>query len=146
MVFSATKSFVIDDLFETQQHLVGINRFDQVIGDLAADGIIHQVLRFIFGDHHHRDLLIDLFYFGQCFQTGNTRHGFIEQYNIERVIFHKIHRIKPIGKCMLLRTPYSVKTVFEIVNFQFHRRPKVFFLMACIVVYIVSKIVSWFYN
>jgi hypothetical protein len=66
--------FIVDDLFQAEQDLVGVDGFDQVIGDLAADGVVHEVLRLILGDQHDGRLLVVLFDLGQGFQTGDTRH------------------------------------------------------------------------
>ena len=44
----------VDILFDRQQHLVRIDRFDQVIGDFRAYRLIHDILLLAFGDHDHR--------------------------------------------------------------------------------------------
>ena len=46
----------MDVLLQRQQNLVGIHGFDQVVGNLLSDSLVHNVLLFTLGHHHHRQL------------------------------------------------------------------------------------------
>jgi hypothetical protein len=45
---------LVDVFLQGQQHLHGIDRFDQVVGNFMTNGLVHDVFFLAFGDHYHR--------------------------------------------------------------------------------------------
>ena len=43
----------LDMLLEAKQYLVGVDRFDEVVGNLLTYGLLHYILLFALGNHHH---------------------------------------------------------------------------------------------
>ena len=94
--FFRNEPFIVDDFFEGKQYLIGFHRFDQVVTDLRADGFIHQILFFIFGDEHHRNIFDD-FQPRKRFQSGNAGHTFIQKNYVVVVLFYFVQCIMTVG-------------------------------------------------
>ena len=44
---------LMDILFQGEQYLVRVDGLDEVVGNLGADGLVHDVLLLALGHHHH---------------------------------------------------------------------------------------------
>jgi len=64
----------MDILLERKQNLIGIDGLDEIVGYLLSDGLLHNVLLFALGNHHHRYRRVNLLEFSQGFQTAYSRH------------------------------------------------------------------------
>ena len=97
---------VVDDLLETGQDLVRVHRFDQIVADLCADGLVHQVLRLILGDHDDRDMRVLLLDAGEGLQPRHAGHRLVQQNHIDRLRaqeFQGIGTVREHGDCIALR-------------------------------------------
>ncbi len=73
---------LVDVLLDREQHLIGVHGLDEVVGDLRADGLVHDVLLLALG--HHDDgrggaHLLDL---GERFESRHAGHHFVEDYQV----------------------------------------------------------------
>ncbi len=101
----------IDMLLEGEQDLVRVHGLDQVIADLAADRILHDVFLLALGDHHHGRLRGKGFDLGERFETGEAGHVLIEQYGAVLLPLHLLHRVDAVvhgihGVAFLLQEQY----------------------------------------
>ena len=65
-------------LLDRQQHLVGVDRLDEVVGDLRPHGLVHDVLLLALGDHddgRRRARLLDA---GQRLEPRHAGHHLVE--------------------------------------------------------------------
>ena len=76
---------LLDVLLERQQNLCGIDWLDEVVGNLRADCLLHDVLLFTLRHHHHRRSRQQFLYAGQCLEAAQTRHVLVEQDEVERL-------------------------------------------------------------
>ena len=72
------KLLLMDILLDRQQHLIGVDGFDQIVGDLRSDGLVHNILLLALGDHNHRRGWANLLDAGQGFESGNAGHHLVE--------------------------------------------------------------------
>ena len=72
------KLLLMDILLDRQQYLIGIYGFDEVVGNLRADGLIHNILLLALGNHNHRRSGSNLFDSRQCFESRNAGHHLVE--------------------------------------------------------------------
>ena len=70
---------LVDVLLQGQQYLSGIDRFDKVVGNLTANGLIHNVLLFALGNHNHRNCGKNFLNAGKRFQAIDTRHVLVKK-------------------------------------------------------------------
>ena len=68
----------MDVLLDREQHLVWIHGFDEVVGDLRPDGLVHDVLLLALGDHDDRSSGAYLLDFRQGFESCHTRHHLVQ--------------------------------------------------------------------
>ena len=73
-----------------------MNRFDQIIGNIAANRFFHDVLLLAFGDHHNRHVRTLLFDPRQGVKTRNSGHIFIQKDDIKLLFIALIDRRRPI--------------------------------------------------
>ena len=100
--------FLIDILFDGKQYLLWVYRFYKVIGHLRANGFVHDSFFFAFGNHYHRNNVVDLLNTRQRFEPSIARHIFIEENNVELIFTNKVDGIAAIGCCV-----YFIVLVFE---------------------------------
>ncbi len=74
-----TISWLMDMFLEAKQYLTRVNGFDQVIGYLLADRLLHDMFLFGLGDHHYRHFRMQTFDLLQRLQTRHTRHVLIQE-------------------------------------------------------------------
>ena len=86
----------MDILLNREQHLIGIYGFDDVVSNLRADGLIHQML--LLALCHHNDGRGGAHILNQrkCLQTGHTGHHLVEDDKVVRVRAHHIDGIVAI--------------------------------------------------
>ena len=68
----------VDVLLDRKQHLVGVHRLDEVVGDLRADGLVHDVLLLALGDHDDRGCGADLLDLGERLESRHAGHHLVE--------------------------------------------------------------------
>ena len=73
----------VDVLLQCQQDLVGIHGLDQIVGNLLADSLVHDVLFLTLGHHHHGQGRVLFFDALKGLQSAETGHLLVEQYQVE---------------------------------------------------------------
>ena len=76
----------VDVLLQRQQYLIGVDRLDQVVGNLLSDGLIHDVLLLTLRHHHHRQLRSQFLDALQGFQSREAGHHLVEQHQVETTL------------------------------------------------------------
>jgi antitoxin (DNA-binding transcriptional repressor) of toxin-antitoxin stability system len=84
---------LVQVFFNGKQQLIGVNGLNQVIGYLMTDRLIHHILFFALGNHHHRQRWADVTNGSQRLQPRKSGHIFIEKDNIERLFMAGIDSI-----------------------------------------------------
>ena len=84
--FLCHQRLAVQILFDRKQNLHRVNRFNQIVGNFATDGLIHDIFLLAFGDHNHRHIRLADFDFAQCFQPADARHVFVENNEAERLL------------------------------------------------------------
>ncbi len=77
---------LLDVLLERQQDLCGVDGLDEVVGNLGADGLFHDVLLLALRDHHDGcggQQFLDAV---QCLQSAQSGHVLVEQDEVERLL------------------------------------------------------------
>ncbi len=82
--------------FNGQEYLVGVYRLYEIICDLAADSLIHDVLLFALGDHYHRQMGLSLLDERQSLKSGVARHVLIKNHQIEVLAVSQRKRVAAI--------------------------------------------------
>ena len=87
---------LVDVLLDRQQYLVGVDGLDDVVGDLRADRLVHDVLLLALG--HHDDgrggaYLLDL---GKGFQSGHAGHHLVEDDQVVAAFGGHVDRVVPV--------------------------------------------------
>ena len=62
-----------------EEDLVGVDRFDKVIRDLAAEGFVHDVFLLALGDHYHWQLGSQSLDLSEGVESTDSRHVFIKE-------------------------------------------------------------------
>ena len=65
-------------LLDREQHLIGVDGFDEVVGDLRADGLVHDVLLLALGHHDDGRRGAHLLDLGKGFESRHAGHHFVE--------------------------------------------------------------------
>ena len=84
-------------LFQAEQDLVWIHGLDQVIGDLRADGLLHDVFLLALGDHDHGKIgkfFLDL---REGFQAGQSGHVLVQENDVEALLANAFNGVRTIG-------------------------------------------------
>ena len=89
---------LVDVLLQRQQYLVGVDRLDEVVGNLGADGLVHDVLLLALGHHHHRHGGLHLLDERQRLESREARHILIEQDKVIVAFAATIQRITSVGR------------------------------------------------
>ena len=69
---------LVDVLFDRQEHLIGVHGFDEVVGDLRSDGLVHDVLLFALRYHDYGRRGAYLFDFRKRFEPRHAGHHLVE--------------------------------------------------------------------
>ena len=84
---------------EAQEDLGGIDGLYQIVGYLLSDSLLHDMLFFAFGDHHHRYFRTQTFYLLQRLQPVHTRHVLVKKDNIKLPVLDNINSVLSVGGC-----------------------------------------------
>ena len=87
----------VDVPFQRHENLHRVDGFEQIVGNLCADGLVHEVLGLVFGDHHHGHVGLHLFDGGEGFESRESRHVFVEEHEVEPLCATKLHRVVAVG-------------------------------------------------
>ena len=71
--------------------------FDKVIGNLGADGLVHDVFLLTLGYHYNRNVRVNLLDVLQCLQSAHTYHVFVKKHQIILVGAAHVKRIVAVG-------------------------------------------------
>ena len=74
---------LMDVLLQRQQNLRGIDGLDEVVGNLGADGLVHDVLLLALGAHHNGRGGLYLLDILERFESAETGHHLIEEDEVE---------------------------------------------------------------
>ena len=66
-----------------QQNLLRIHRLYQIVGNLIAHGLVHNVFFLTLGNHYDRDMGCGKLDSLQGFKSGKTGHILVEDYQVE---------------------------------------------------------------
>ena len=86
--FLLHQCFFLKILFQREQYLVRIYWFKDIISNLRTNGLLHNGFLFIFGHHYNFNGRIDIFNHRYGFQTGNSRHIFVQQSELKIFFFN----------------------------------------------------------
>ncbi len=102
----------VDVFLYGKEHLVGVDRFDEVVGDLGADRLVHDVLLLAFGDHDDGGGGTQLLDRRQGFEPRHARHHLVEYDEVVDGGAHHLDRIGTVVACVyLVSLPSQEKNV-----------------------------------
>ena len=84
-------------LLHREPYLVGVDGLDKVVANLTSQGILHQVLLFALGNHHHWQLGPALLDAGQGVYAAQSGHLLIQK-----------HHIHPLTCLLLFQLVYGI--------------------------------------
>ena len=87
----------VDVLLQCQQYLTGVDRLNQIVGYLGADGLIHDILLLALGDHHHGRLRLDFLHTLQCLEPRKTRHHLVKHDEVKGSLAAFLNGVSAIG-------------------------------------------------
>lgn len=90
------KLLVLQVFLDHQQNLTGIDWLDQVVIDLGSDGLVHDLLLFILGNHDHREPGAKCFDLAQSIQSGKSGHVFVQKNHIEMLLGTTFHGFRTV--------------------------------------------------
>ena len=93
----------------------GIDGLDEIIGNLAAKCLIHNLFAFVFGNHHYRHVLIDFADGAESVEAAESGHIFVEEDNVESVGAHLVDGVETVGSG---RDVISLAPQKKYLNFQ----------------------------
>ena len=86
----------VDVLLECQQNLLRIDRFEQIIGNLRANGLVHQVFRLILCHHHDWHVGRSLLDGRQRLKSAESRHILVEKDEVVIVFSAEVDGVWPV--------------------------------------------------
>ena len=86
----------VNVLLQCQEYLIGIDGLDQVVGNLLADGLFHDIFLFALGHHHHGGRGMDFLDALQGFQTADTWHLLVQQHQVVVVLPTEVDGVSAI--------------------------------------------------
>ena len=89
---------LVDILLEGEQYLIGVDGFDEVVGNLRSDSLVHDVLLLALGDHDYGYGWAHLLDEGQRLQPREARHVLVEQDEVVALLSQTIEGIASIGR------------------------------------------------
>ena len=75
----------VDVLLDGEQHLIWVNRFDDIVGDFGAYGLVHDVLLLALGNHHNRQVGSRSLDLRQRFESRHAGHHLVENHQVEHL-------------------------------------------------------------
>ena len=88
----AHQLLVVDVFLQTKQYLVGIHGFDEVVCNVGADGILHDVLLLALGDHHDGKVRVVFLKPLQRLQSAQSGHVFVEEDDVHKLLLEDFQR------------------------------------------------------
>ncbi|MEZ4653226.1 MAG: hypothetical protein R3E12_06360 [Candidatus Eisenbacteria bacterium] len=86
----------LEHLLDREVDLTGVDRLGQVVGDLAAERQVHQVLFFALGDEDHRQVGMPLLDRLQSREAAHPGHHLVQQNDVERLLLGGLDRVFPV--------------------------------------------------
>ena len=80
-------------LFQRYEYLIRIDRLDQVVGNLVAYGLIHNILFLAFRNHYYGDMRLALLDGREGLEAGQSGHIFVENNQVKMPCSAHIQRI-----------------------------------------------------
>ena len=80
-------------LFDREQHLVGVDGFDEIVGDLRTHGLVHDILLLALGDHDHGRRGAHLFDLGKGFEARHAGHHLVEDNQVVGAFRGHVYRV-----------------------------------------------------
>ena len=77
-------------LLEAKEDLRGVDRFNEIIGYLLPDRLLHDMFLFRLGDHHNRHFRMQALDLLQGLQTRHTRHVLIQENDVELIGYWRL--------------------------------------------------------
>ena len=116
------KFLSVNVFLERKQNLVGVNRLNEIIRNLSANGLVHDVLRLVFGHHHYGDIGEDVLNARQGFESAQPWHILVEQNKVKRLFATDVEGIRPVraGGYFVILVLEKYDVGFEKVNFVVH--------------------------
>ena len=87
---------LMDVFFQCQEDLGGVDGFDEVVGDFRADGLVHDVFLFAFGDHDHGRGGAGFLDAREGFQPAQAGHVLVEQDKVVGRGGAPVQRVLPV--------------------------------------------------
>ena len=76
-----------------RQHLARVDRLDEIITDVGADGFLERRVFLALGHHHHRQRRGELAHIAENFEAALARHLLVEQQDVERAAPEQLDRV-----------------------------------------------------
>ena len=80
-------------LFDGEEELVGVDGFDEVVGYLIADGLVHNALLFALSNHDDGHGWVNLLDRGKGLKSGESGHVLIEEDEVEGLFAATVYRV-----------------------------------------------------
>ena len=90
---NSAELMLVDVILDGEQHLIGIDGLDDVIGDFRTDGFVHDILLFAFGNHDYGGGGTHLLDLGKRFETRHAGHHFVEDDQVIGAVADHVDRI-----------------------------------------------------
>ena len=87
----------VDVLLQHQQDLVGVDGFDEIVGNLLADGLLHNILFLALSDHHNRCRGRNLLDALKGLKPGEAWHLLVEHHQVKRPFTAQVYGIGAVA-------------------------------------------------
>ena len=84
-------------LLQCKQNLTGVYRLYKVVGNLRANGLVHDILLLTLRNHHHRCRRLYLLYLLKGLQSRQAWHLLVEKDEVECLLTTLIYRVRSIA-------------------------------------------------
>ena len=126
------KGIAVEVFLYRQQYLVWIYGFYEVVGNLAAYGLVHDVFLLALGNHDYRHIGLQQLDLLQGFKTAYARHVLIEDYEVEVLRLYHVESVAAVGHGLNLISLVFQKQNVRLQQVDFIVSPKnVFFTHNC---------------
>ena len=95
---------LLDVLLERQQDLRRVYGFDEVVGNLRTDGLLHDVLLLALRDHHDRRGRQQFLHAGQRLEAAQSGHILVEEDEVESLFRTTVQCIVTVRNSLHLVT------------------------------------------
>ena len=87
----------VDEFLERQQYLVGVDGFDEIVGNVLSHSLVHDVLFLTLRYHDDGNGGLNLLDALQGFYSRQSGHHFVQQDQIEAPLTTFLNGVKAIG-------------------------------------------------